>query len=143
MRYGYSKHPDSKEGDLVWGFTGWKEFSLLSPPTLLLKIKYSDVPLSYYTGLLGMPGLTAYVGFYELSSPKTGDSVFVSAASGALTQVDLLMNKFGFYDAFNYKEEPDLNMALKRANNLRGSLTCMRWAMREAMSYVEMVHEES
>ncbi|KAL5990771.1 hypothetical protein ACLOJK_011675 [Asimina triloba] len=73
-----SLHPDSKEGDLVWGFTGWKEFSLLSPPTLLLKIKYSDVPLSYYTGLLGvclavMPGLTVYVGFYEPSSPKTGD----------------------------------------------------------------------
>eukprot|EP00268_Persea_americana_P042915 TRINITY_DN4299_c1_g1_i1.p1 TRINITY_DN4299_c1_g1~~TRINITY_DN4299_c1_g1_i1.p1 ORF type:complete len:209 (-),score=35.91 TRINITY_DN4299_c1_g1_i1:310-936(-) len=83
-----------------------------------------------------MPGLTAYAGFYEVCSPKKGEYVFVSAASGAVGQlvgqfaklmgcyvvgtagsnekVHLLKNKFGFDDAFNYKEEPDLNMALKR-----------------------------
>ncbi|OVA10647.1 Alcohol dehydrogenase superfamily [Macleaya cordata] len=133
-----SGHPDFKEGDYVWGFTGWEQYSLIEnpQPTTLMKITYTDVPLSYYTGILGMPGITAYVGFYEISSPKKGEYVFVSAASGAVGQlvgqfaklmgcyvvgsagskekVDLLKNKFGFDDAFNYKEEHDLVAALKR-----------------------------
>ncbi|XP_058107287.1 2-alkenal reductase (NADP(+)-dependent)-like isoform X2 [Magnolia sinica] len=131
-----SRHPDFKEDDLVWGMTGWEEFTLISEPETLFKIKYTDVPLSYYTSILGMPGLTAYVGFYEICAPKKGEYVFLSAASGAVGQlvgqfaklmgcyvvgsagssekVDLLKIKFGFDDAFNYKEEPDLNAALKR-----------------------------
>ncbi|XP_058107292.1 2-alkenal reductase (NADP(+)-dependent)-like [Magnolia sinica] len=116
--------------------TGWEEFTLVSKPETPFKIKYTDVPLSYYTSILGMPGLTAYAGFYEICTPKKGEYVFVSAASGAVGQlvgqfaklmgcyvvgsavssekVDLLKSKFGFDDAFNYKEEPDLNEALKR-----------------------------
>ncbi|KAL2319383.1 hypothetical protein Fmac_028352 [Flemingia macrophylla] len=138
--YGVSKviesgHPNYKKGDLVWGFTKWEEFSLVSP-TLLFKIEHTDVPLSYYTGILGMPGMTAYAGFFELGSPKNGENVFVSAASGAVGQlvgqfakltgcyvvgsagskekVDLLKNKLGFDEAFNYKEESDLDATLKR-----------------------------
>ncbi|XP_057426191.1 NADPH-dependent oxidoreductase 2-alkenal reductase-like [Lotus japonicus] len=84
----------------------------------------------------GMPGLTAFAGLFEVGSPKKGENVFVSAASGAVGQlvgqfakltgcyvvgsagtkgkVDLLKNKFGFDGGFNYKEEPDLDKALKR-----------------------------
>ncbi|KAJ4964312.1 hypothetical protein NE237_024251 [Protea cynaroides] len=80
-----SDHPNFKEGELVWGVTKWEEYR--------------------------MPGMTAYVGFYEFCSPKEGENVFISAASGA---VDLLKNKFGFDAAFNYKEEHDLDAALKR-----------------------------
>ncbi|XP_073027560.1 2-alkenal reductase (NADP(+)-dependent)-like [Primulina eburnea] len=131
-----STHPDFKSGDFVWGMTGWEEYSLLKSAEGLFKIQHTDVPLSYYTGILGMPGTTAYCGFYEICSPKKGDTVFISAASGAVGQlvgqfaklfgcyvvgsagtkdkVDLLKNKFCFDDAFNYKEEPDLNAALKR-----------------------------
>ncbi|KAK4794655.1 hypothetical protein SAY86_012649 [Trapa natans] len=132
-----SGNPDFKKGDLVWGITGWEEYSLISAPENLFKIKHTDgIPLSYYTGLLGIAGMTAYVGFFEVCSPKKGDTVFVSAASGAVGQlvgqfakltgcyvvgsagskekVDLLKNKFKFDDAFNYKEEPDLDAALKR-----------------------------
>ncbi|KAJ8615926.1 hypothetical protein MRB53_035298 [Persea americana] len=131
-----SGHPDFKEGDLVWGTTGWEEYSLIEAPETLFKITHTDVPLSYYTGLLCMPGLTAYAEFYEVCTPKKGEYVFVSAASGAVGQlvgqfsklmgcyvvgsagskqkVDLLKNKLGFDDAFNYKEEHDLNAALKR-----------------------------
>ncbi|WCJ21855.1 Zinc-binding dehydrogenase family protein [Euphorbia peplus] len=131
-----SAHPKFKKGDLVWGMTGWEEYSLLTETEGLFNIKDTDVPLSYYTGILGMPGLTAYGGFFELCSPKEGEYVFVSAASGAVGQlvgqfaklagcyvvgsagtqekVDLLKNKFGFDEAFNYKEEEDLNAALKR-----------------------------
>uniref|UniRef100_A0A803KTU3 Enoyl reductase (ER) domain-containing protein n=1 Tax=Chenopodium quinoa TaxID=63459 RepID=A0A803KTU3_CHEQI len=141
MGYGVSKvldsrHPDYKAGDLVWGITGWEEYSLISSPQLFFKIEHTDVPLSYYTGILGMPGMTAYAGFYEVGSPKKGDRVFVSSASGAVGQlvgqlaklngcyvvgsagskekVDLLKNKFGFDEAFNYKEEKDLDAALRR-----------------------------
>ncbi|KNA15051.1 hypothetical protein SOVF_101680 [Spinacia oleracea] len=131
-----SRHPNFKVGDLVWGKTGWEEYSLITSPQNFFKIEHTDVPLSYYTGILGMPGMTAYCGFYEVGTPKKGDRVFVSAASGAVGQlvgqlaklsgcyvvgsagskekVDLLKNKFGYDEAFNYKEEEDLDAALRR-----------------------------
>ncbi|GLU17895.1 hypothetical protein SLE2022_342430 [Rubroshorea leprosula] len=131
-----SGHPDIKEGDLVWGVTTWEEYSVIKAPETLTKIRHTDVPFSYYTGILGVPGLTAYAGFYEVCSPKKGEYVYVSSAAGAVGQlvgqfakltgcyvvgsagskekVDLLKNKLGFDEAFNYKEEHDLNAALKR-----------------------------
>ncbi|XP_075661974.1 2-alkenal reductase (NADP(+)-dependent)-like [Castanea sativa] len=136
-----SRHPEFKVGDLVWGITGWEEYSLITKTTdTLVKIQHTDVPLSYYTGILGMPGMTSYAGFYEVGIPKKGEYVFVSATSGAVGQligqiaklegcnvvgsagskekgrkwVDLLKNQLGFDEAFNYKEEQDLNAALKR-----------------------------
>ncbi|KAK9288270.1 hypothetical protein L1049_016720 [Liquidambar formosana] len=131
-----SRHPDFKKGDLIWGTTGWEEYSLITTPETF-KIEHTDLPLSYSTGILGMPGLSAYTGFFEICSPKKGESVFISAASGAVGQlvgqflklmgcyvvgsagskekVDLLRNKFGFDEAFNYKEERDLDAALKSA----------------------------
>ncbi|KAL5783966.1 hypothetical protein ACOSQ2_006358 [Xanthoceras sorbifolium] len=85
---------------------------------------------------VGMPGITAWAGFYEICAPKKGEYVYISAASGAVGQlvgqfaklfgcyvvgsagseekVELLKKKFGFDDAFNYKEEHDLDAALKR-----------------------------
>jgi len=131
-----SEHPNFKKGDLVWGITKWEEYSLITNVEGLFKIQHTEVPLSYYTGILGMPGITAYTGFYEICSPTKGDHVFISAASGAVGQlvgqlakllgcyvvgsagskekVDLLKNKLKFDEAFNYKEEPDLDAALKR-----------------------------
>ncbi|KAJ9701780.1 hypothetical protein PVL29_006940 [Vitis rotundifolia] len=131
-----SGHPNFSKGDLVWGFTGWEEYGLITSTEMLIKIPTTDVPLSYYTGILGMPGLTAYAGFYEICTPKKGEYVYVSAALGAVGQlvgqfaklfgcyvvgsagskekVDLLKNKFGFDEAFNYKEETDLVACLKR-----------------------------
>ncbi|CAH9080580.1 unnamed protein product [Cuscuta epithymum] len=132
-----SSHPDYMPGDLISGFTGWEEYSLIRRTDQLRKIQAdSDIPLSYHLGLLGMPGFTAYAGFYEVCKPKSGDYVFVSAASGAVGQlvgqlaklhgcyvvgsagtkekVDLLKDKMGFDEAFNYKEVTDLDSALKR-----------------------------
>ncbi|XP_078433543.1 zinc-binding dehydrogenase family protein [Wolffia australiana] len=126
-----------KPGDVVSGFTGWEEYSLIENTEQLKKIEVDEkIPLSYHLGLLGMPGFTAYVGFYEICSPKKGDRVFVSAACGAVGQlvgqlaklhgcyvvgsagtkqkVDLLMNKFGFDEAFNYKEEKGLVSTMRR-----------------------------
>lgn len=49
-----SRDPNFKEGDLVWGVTGWEEYSVIEEPQKLFKIHHSsDVPLSYYTGILG------------------------------------------------------------------------------------------
>ncbi|KAF7116363.1 hypothetical protein RHSIM_RhsimUnG0030600 [Rhododendron simsii] len=48
-----SGHPNVKIGDLVWGITGWEEYSLITEPETLFKIEHTDVPLSYYTGILG------------------------------------------------------------------------------------------
>ena len=49
-----SGHPEFKAGDLVWGITGWEEYSLITKTTdTLIKIQHTDVPLSYYTGILG------------------------------------------------------------------------------------------
>ncbi|KAL3567257.1 hypothetical protein D5086_029908 [Populus alba] len=82
-----SGHSDFQKGDLVWGTTGWEEYSLITEPETLFKIQHSDVPLSYYLGVLGMPGLTAYVGFYEFCAPKKGETVFISSAFGAVGQL--------------------------------------------------------
>nr|UUJ74931.1 2-alkenal reductase [Cephalotaxus hainanensis] len=131
-----SDHPDFEEGDLVSGISGWEEYSIIPKGKNLTKITYTDLPLSYFVGILGMPGLTAYAGFFEVCTPKKGEHVFVSAASGAVGQlvgqfaklmgcyvvgsagskekVDLLKNKLGFDDAFNYKEEHHLDATLKR-----------------------------
>jgi len=131
-----STHPEFNAGDLVWGITSWEEYTLVTHTEFLNQINHSELPLSYYTGVLGMPGLTAYAGFYEVGKPKKGDFVFVSAASGAVGQVvgqlakiagcyvvgsagsdekvSLLKTKFGFDNAFNYKTEADLGAALKR-----------------------------
>ncbi|XP_057961933.1 2-alkenal reductase (NADP(+)-dependent) [Malania oleifera] len=125
-----------KPGDLLSGMTRWEEYSLIEEHEQLRKFQKNDIPLTYHLGLLGMPGFTAYAGFYEVCFPKEGEYVFVSAASGAVGQlvgqlaklhgcyvvgsvgtsqkVDLLKNKLGFDDAFNYKEEPDFCVALKR-----------------------------
>ncbi|MED6179477.1 hypothetical protein PIB30_001240 [Stylosanthes scabra] len=71
----------------VWGFTKWEEYSFVPSSRILFKIEHTDVPLSYYTGILGMPGITAYSGFFEVGLPKKGDKVYVSAASGAVGQL--------------------------------------------------------
>ena len=48
-----SRNPNFQTGDLVWGMTGWEEYSLITSPQLFFKIEHTDVPLSYYTGILG------------------------------------------------------------------------------------------
>ena len=48
-----SGHPSFKKGDLVWGNTKWEEYSLIANSQFLFKIQHTNVPLSYYTGILG------------------------------------------------------------------------------------------
>ena len=79
-----SKHPSLKKGDHVLTQLGWQLYGVTKDAT---KVDGSRAPLSYYLGLLGMPGMTAYFGLKELGQPKPGETVLVSAASGAVGSV--------------------------------------------------------
>jgi NADPH-dependent curcumin reductase len=71
------------EGDYVFGGFGWQLYSAV-PGKGLLKLDPAEAPLSAALGVLGMPGLTAYVGLSEIGRPQKGETVVVSAASGAV-----------------------------------------------------------
>ncbi len=73
-------------GDLVEGYLGWQEYAVAAPGQVR-KLPESRHPISYALGILGMPGMTAYFGLFEVARPRAGDTVVVSAASGAVGSV--------------------------------------------------------
>ncbi|WP_137920702.1 NADP-dependent oxidoreductase [Hydrogenophaga sp. 2FB] len=81
-----SKHPKFKAGDKVVGMGGWQEYSVVdaNQPGALRKVDTTHVPLSHYLGAVGMPGVTAWYGLVKIINPKAGDTVVVSAATGAV-----------------------------------------------------------
>ncbi len=81
-----SKFPGLKAGDHVLTSLGWQTHGVLRGAEAT-KVDGSRVPLSYFLGVLGMPGLTAYFGLYEIGHPRAGDTLVVSAASGAVGSV--------------------------------------------------------
>jgi NADPH-dependent curcumin reductase len=81
-----SRDPAFREGDYVVGGYGWQLYSAV-PSKGLLKLDPAEAPLSTALGVLGMPGLTAYVGLSEIGRPQKGETVVVSAASGAVGAV--------------------------------------------------------
>ncbi|KAF2282368.1 hypothetical protein GH714_043830 [Hevea brasiliensis] len=131
-----SGNPEFQKDDLVVGFITWGDYSVIKPGAMLRKLDPMGFPLSHHVGILGFSGLTAYVGFFEVCKPKKGEKVFVSAASGSVgnlvgqyaklfgcyvvgsagstEKVQILKEKLGFDDAFNYKEESDLKATLRR-----------------------------
>lgn len=124
-----SRNKDFAEGDFVSGMLGWENYSL-SDGTGLHKVPKGPAPLSYHLGILGMPGMTAYVGLHTIGKAQPGETVFVSAASGAVgsvvgqlaklhgctvtgcagadDKVDLLKAEFGYDAAFNYRQSQSL-----------------------------------
>ena len=113
------------EGDWVNSMLGWREY-YVADGKALMKVDPGAGPVSTALGVLGMPGLTAYVGLLDIGQPKEGETVFVSAASGAVgsvvgqiaklkgcravgsagsaEKVSYLTDELGFDAAFNYKE---------------------------------------
>jgi NADPH-dependent curcumin reductase len=81
-----SRHPKYAAGDIVKGYGGWQEYAL-SNGTGLRKLDPAAAPVSTALGVLGMPGMTAYVGLAEIGQPKPGETVVVAAASGAVGSV--------------------------------------------------------
>lgn len=78
-----SKGSQFQEGDYVLSDMGWREF-FVSDGSALVKIDPAVAPVQNYLGILGMPGLTAYVGLLDIGKPKEGETLFVSAAAGAV-----------------------------------------------------------
>ncbi|TKY73180.1 2-alkenal reductase (NADP(+)-dependent) [Spatholobus suberectus] len=115
-----------QKDDLVMGFFTLAEYSLVKEDSITHKIESPEFPLSYHLGVLGFSGLSAYAGFFEGCRPRKGEKVFVSAGPGSVgnlvgqyakilgcyvvgcagsqKKVELLKEKLGFDDAFNYKE---------------------------------------
>ena len=81
-----SRHPGFKLGDVVVGGYGWQLYGL-SNGAGLRKVDTSRVPMQAYLGVAGMPGVTAWVGLNRIITPKAGETVVVSAASGAVGSV--------------------------------------------------------
>jgi NADPH:quinone reductase len=124
-----SRHTGFAKGEYVNGMLGWQNYSL-SNGQGLYKVAKGEVPLSYHLGILGMPGMTAYVGLFRIGNAHPGETVFVSAASGAVgsvvgqlakmhgcrvagcagtdEKVALLRKEFGYDAAFNYRKSESL-----------------------------------
>jgi NADPH-dependent curcumin reductase len=81
-----SKHPKFKAGDSVVGMGGWQQYSVVDAgqPGALRKVDTTHVPLSHYLGAVGMPGVTAWYGLVKIISPKAGETMVISAATGAV-----------------------------------------------------------
>jgi NADPH-dependent curcumin reductase CurA len=79
-----SRNPALTPGDKVLTQLGWQLYGVTREAT---KVDEKRAPLSYYLGILGMPGMTAYFGLKEVGQPKPGETVVVSAASGAVGSV--------------------------------------------------------
>ena len=113
----------------------WQEFSVADAKTLN-PVPVDKAPASYFLGLLGMPGLTAYFGLLDICQPKAGETVVVSGAAGAVGLIVGQLAKIqgcrvigtagsdekvahlkalGFDEAFNYKTTPDIAQALAAA----------------------------
>lgn len=83
-----SRHSSYEEGQLVQGLVGWQEMFVASDEALLLPVnEVADVSPSAYLGVLGMTGLTAWVGMTDIGKPQPGETVVVSAAAGAVGSV--------------------------------------------------------
>ena len=78
-----SADPRFVPGDIVVGARGWQTHSV-TPADRLAKVERDGAPLSTYLGVLGMPGTTAYSGMTDIGQPKAGETVVISAASGAV-----------------------------------------------------------
>ena len=81
-----SQNPKYAVGDKVVGMGGWQEYSVVNAeqPGALRKVDTTHVPLSHYLGAVGMPGVTAWYGLVKIINPKEGETVVVSAATGAV-----------------------------------------------------------
>jgi NADPH-dependent curcumin reductase CurA len=136
-----SKHPAWKTGDIAESMSfGWQECSLLTPglpgASGVNRIDAAIAPIESSLSWLGMPGLTAYFGLLDVGRPRPGDTVVVSAASGAVGQLvgqiaklagcravaiagsdDKLQwcREIGFDAGINYRKSSDLTAAVKEA----------------------------
>jgi len=131
-----SKNDNFVVGDFVSGMLNWQT-KQVSNGEGLLKVDADKAPLSTYVGVLGMTGLTAYLGLNEIGKPKAGETLVVSGAAGAVgsvvgqigkilglrvigiagtdEKVELLKTKFGFDEGINYNTTKNINADIAKA----------------------------
>ncbi|WP_194767487.1 NADP-dependent oxidoreductase [Tamlana sp. I1] len=130
-----SKNEKFAVGDFVSGMLAWKT-QQTSTGEGLTKVDASNAPLSAYLGVLGMTGLTAYLGLNQIGKPVAGETLVVSGAAGAVgsivgqigkilglhvigiagtdEKIELLKTEFGFDAGINYNTSKDINAELKK-----------------------------
>ncbi len=86
-----SQDPNFQVGDKVTGMLGWQEYSVMEGKSL--NKVFPGIPLHLTQGLLGMTGLTAYFGFFDVCKPKVGETILVSGAAGATGSVVVQLAK--------------------------------------------------
>ena len=131
-----SKHNTFKVGDYLAGMLPWKT-QQISNGEGLTKVNKDLAPLSAYLGVLGLTGLTAYLGLPEIGKPTAGETIVISGAAGAVgsivgqiakikglrvigiagtnEKIEMLTSDFGFDAGINYNETKDMNAAIKAA----------------------------
>ena len=131
-----SKSPAFKAGDVVTGMLPWRT-QTVSPARDVKKVDANGVPATYFLGILGMPGLTAYFGFLDIGKPKKDETVVVSGAAGAVglivgqlakmngchvvgivgsdEKASLLKADFGYDEVINYKTTADMRASVRQA----------------------------
>lgn len=131
-----SQNDQFKEGDFVSGMLDWKT-TQVSNGDGLLKVDKLKAPLSAYLGILGMTGLTAYLGLTQIGKPVAGETLVVSGAAGAVgsvvgqigkilglrvigiagtdEKIEMLKTKFGFDAGINYNTTKDMKAAIAEA----------------------------
>jgi len=131
-----SRDPSLAEGDIVEGLLGWQEYGVL-PARHLRKVDPDVAPISTALGVLGMPGITAYFCLLEIGRPQSGETVVVSAASGAVgaivgqiaklkgcravgtvgndAKAVYIIDELGYDAAVNYKSAANLDEAIAAA----------------------------
>lgn len=82
-----SRDPGIRTGDIVYGFFGWQDYATASRADLLSHIPDPCAPLPAYAGVLGMPGVTAWLALHDIAPPCEGQSVLVSTAAGTVGSV--------------------------------------------------------
>jgi NADPH-dependent curcumin reductase CurA len=103
-----SKHPSFAAGDQVVGMGGWQEYSVVDGGARTLrKVDTSRIPLPAYLGVVGMPGVTAWYGLLKICEPKPGNTITVSAASGAVGSVVGQLAKANGCRAIGFAGGPD------------------------------------
>lgn len=120
-----SREAGVQPGEIVHGYFGWQDYALAGREDLLSHVPAPRVPVSAYAGVLGMPGVTAWLALLDLAPPKAGDAVLVSTAAGAVgsvvgqiarqrgayvvgltgsdDKVARCIERYGYARAFNYK----------------------------------------
>jgi NADPH-dependent curcumin reductase len=136
-----SRAPGFAPGDIVLAYAGWQSHAVL-PAKACEKIdraKLGSLPLSYLLGVLGMPGATAYFALDTIGKPKSGETVLISAAAGAVGQaagqiaklkgckviatagaadkLDYVTRELGFDIGINYKEKDAAALAAELAQH--------------------------